>query len=146
MKAWVVFSFAVLLVACGINVVAMARRILPPPRAASAVPANVVMRHEVRMSVLRQAMNREGVSGIVGYIADVPAPELARDARGMQEYFLTQFALVPRVLDAKAQDCQWAIVNLHTTPIAQRMPAGFQVNDDCGDGVFLLRRVERLPP
>ncbi|HUR58012.1 MAG TPA: hypothetical protein VM029_09915, partial [Opitutaceae bacterium] len=66
--------------------------------------------------------------------------------RGMEEYFLTQFALVPWVLDARSMEGEWCVANLRTAPIAGRTPAGFRVTDDCGNGVFLLRRMERVAP
>ena len=146
MKAWSVITFLALVGVGVVNIVATLRRVPPPPRFTPAVPSIVVMRHEQRMTTVRRALESRGVRGTVGYLADVSAADLPANARGMEEYFLTQFALVPWVLDAKAQDCEWVIANLRAAVIAERTPVGFQVTDDCGAGVFLLRRTERAAP
>ncbi len=143
MKAWSATALLVLVVVCGVNVVALARRVPPPPRVPPAVASNSVMRHEQRMAALRQALETRGVRGTVGYLADVSAAELPAQQGAMEEYFLTQFALVPWVLDAKASSYDWVVANLRTVTIAARTPPGFRVIDDCGDGVFLLRKAER---
>ena len=146
MKAWSVLTLLAMMAVCAANVVTMARRVPPPPRLAPVEPANLVIRHEQRMAKLRRALEQRGVRGTMGYLADLSAAELPANARGMEEYFLTQFALVPWVLDARAQESEWVVANLRTAPIAERTPEGFRVLDDCGGGVFLLRRTERPVP
>ena len=98
------------------------------------------------MVALRRVMQTRGVRGTIGYLTDVAAADLAANPRGMEEYFLTQFALVPWVLDARTQTSEWLVANLHATSIGERTPAGYRVSDDCGGGVFLLRRTERATP
>ena len=143
MKAWNVIAVLGLVLVCGINVVAMARRVPPPPRAAAVSHPNVVMRHQQRLAGVREALARRGVRGTIGYLADVPVAELSAHPRGMEEYFLTQFALVPWVLEARADDRDWLVANLHATSAAERMPAGFRVAEDFGGGVALLERIRR---
>jgi hypothetical protein len=146
MKAWNLTTLLVIVVACGVNVVAMARRVPPPPRVTASIASNPVMRHEQRMAAVRHGLETRGVRGTIGYVADVPATELHAQPRAMEEYFLTQFALVPRILEVKASDYEWVVANLRTAPIAERTPSGYRVIDDCGGGVFLLRKTERAAP
>src|SRR5688500_10698223 len=121
MSRWHASTLLVLALVCGINVVATGRRIPPPPRIPPEVPQDVVIRLEQRMSGVREALHTRNVRGTLGYVADLPAAELGASHEGMQEYFLTQFALVPWVVDPKTEDCRWIIANLHTKTIADRM-------------------------
>ena len=98
------------------------------------------------MDELRRALERRRVSGTVGYIGDVAASELAGSPTGREDYFLAQFALVPWVLEARAPEREWVVANLRAAAIVDRMPRGYRVSDECGDGVFLLRRIEPLTP
>ena len=139
MKHWIAIAFGGLLLVCGVNLVVVARRVPPPARAPDMVAADAVMRHEERFAGVRRALEQVGVRGPVGYVADVAPAQLASHPRGMEEYFLTQFVLVPWVLDARA-DCRWSVANLHGAAIATRMPAGARVVRDFGQGVFLLER------
>lgn len=145
-RVWAAVTLLAVLAVCAVNVVGMARRVLPPPRVDPAFPANAVMRHEQRMAALRAALESRDVRGTIGYVADVAAADLPASPRGMEDYFLTQFALVPWVLDARAPEYDWVVTDLRAASIAERTPAGYRVADDCGDGVFLLRRVERAAP
>ena len=131
----------VLVLVCGMNIVATAARNRPQPRAPAASPTDIVMRHEQRMAGVRDALQQRGVRGTVGYLADVPAAELAGNHQRMEQYFLTQFALVPWVVDANVDAGSWVVANLHTTAIAERTPAGFRVVQEFGHGVALLERV-----
>ena len=143
MKTWNLISLFALALVCGINVVATARRIPPPPRTPPETPQDVVMRLEQRMSGVRDVLRTRAVRSPLGYVADLPAAELGTSHEGMQEYFLAQFALVPWVVDPKTEDCRWIIANLHTKPIADRIPAGFRVAEDFGRGVWLLEKTAR---
>ena len=78
--------------------------------------------------------------GPIGYLADWPADQLAGTPRGMEEYFITQFALVPWVIDARATDCRWVVANLHTASLATRIPTGYVVAKEFDAGVALLWR------
>jgi hypothetical protein len=98
------------------------------------------------MAAVRQALESRGVRGTIGYLADVPSADLAASPQGMEDYFLTQFALVPWVLEASMQEGEWMVANLRAASIGDRTPPGFQVVQDCGRGVFLLRKTERAAP
>jgi len=130
-----------LILVCGWNLLAAARRVLPQPRAPAAVPADLVLRHEQRMADVRRALERRGIRGTVGYLSDFPGTELAGHHDRMEQYFLTQFALVPCVVDADAAACGWIVTNLRTTSLAERLPSGFRVVEDFGHGVALLEKV-----
>ena len=146
MKVWGVVTLVALLGVGVVNAIATALRVSPAPRVTPAIPTNPVMRQEQRMADVRRAMQTRGVRGTVGYFADDAATDLAANRRGIEEYFLTQFALAPWVLDARTQESEWLVANLHATSIGDRTPAGYRVIDDCGSGVFLLRRTERAAP
>ena len=143
MNAWSAIAILMLVVGCGINLLSTARRVPPQPRAPSILPSNAVMRHEQRLACLRKFLHTLEVRGPIGYLADLPAAELAASHDGMEQYFLTQFALVPWVVDARSEDCEWVVANLHTTNIGERMPAGFRLAKDFGDGVWLLEKAPR---
>lgn len=139
MKTWCTISTLLIVLVCGLNLNHAVRR-TPPPSVPTTQPTNNVMRQEARFAPLRQALQRHAVRGTLGYLTDLSPDQLAADPKGMEDYFLTQFALVPWVLDARKADGLWAVANLHTTRPEARIPAGFRVAEDFGDGVFLLRR------
>jgi hypothetical protein len=142
-KAWSTIAIVVLVAMCAINMAATARRVPPQPRAPAAVPSNVVMRQEQRFAGLRASLQARDVRGTVGYVADLPALELAASHPAMEAYFLTQFVLVPCIVDARTEDSRWIVADLHTKSIAERLPAGFRVAEDFGHGVLLLEKVAR---
>lgn len=140
MRAWSATALWVVAIVCGINVADTARRLPSPSRVPAAVPANVVMRHEQRFAAVRPALRAHGVSGIIGYFSDLPPAQMRADARSMEAYFLSQFALAPWILDANSDRCTWAIANLLRAAAAERIPPGYGIIEDLGDGVLLLRR------
>jgi len=142
MKTWNTIAFLALVLVCGLNIVAMIRRVPPQPRAPSLRKPNPVLEHEQRMAGVRQALQELGTRGTVGYLADVPAAQLESHPHGIEEFYLTQFALVPLVLDAQGEGCRWWVANLHASP-ARPIPAEFRVAHDFGAGVMLLERLER---
>lgn len=140
MKLWITFSlFAVALVS-GFNLVATVRRVPPPARIPAAEPANVVLRQEQRFAAVPAALRAHGVRGTIGYFADLPPEQLRADAAGMEEYFLTQFALVPWVLDASSDHSAWAVTNLRRGTLPERGLVGYETVQELGAGVFLLKR------
>jgi len=142
-QLWSTACMLIVAAICVSNLAQATRRIPPPPRFGTTIPANSVMRHEQRLARVREALKSHHVRGTIGYLADLPIEQLRADARAMEEYFLSQFALVPAVLDANMESCTWAVANLHGTPPAERLPAGFRIVEDCGDGVLLLRQENR---
>lgn len=142
MKAWLAFSLLALAVCTGFNLAGTARRTPPPSRLPATVPADNVRRQEQRLAPLRAELAARAVRGPLGYIGDVAPPAMGGDAAAMEQYFLSQFVLLPWVLDTDPTRCTWVLVNVQRTPPAERQPAGFTVIADCGDGVRLLRRIE----
>lgn len=139
MKIACTLSALLIALVCGFNLADAVRR-TPPPSVHAGRPTNNVLRQEARFAPLRQALQRHAVHGTLGYLTDLPPDQLAADPKGMEDYFLTQFALVPWVLDARKADGRWAVANLHTAQRDTRIPPGFDVIEDFGDGVLLLRK------
>src|SRR6185436_10063290 len=131
-QLWSTACLLIIAAVCVNNLAQATRRIPPPPRYGAIIPANAVMRHEQRFARVREALKSHHVRGTIGYLADLPIERLRVDAGAMEEYFLSQFALVPAVLDANVESCTWAVANLHSATPAERVPAGFRVVEDCG--------------
>jgi hypothetical protein len=140
MKTWPAIALGAVVLVSGFNVVFMARRVPPPSRASVSEPANIVVRHEQRMAAVARALHSRGAPGKIGYLTDMSPAELAANPRGMEEYFLTQFALVPWVVDPRADDCRLVVANLSTSHIADRLPAGFRIAQEIGHGIWLLEK------
>ena len=140
MRTWSAFVTVFVVVIATVNLIATARRIPPPSRIDPSAPPDVVLKQEARLVAVRRALERVGARGVIGYVSDLPPDQLATDAAGMREYFLSQFALAPLVLDARFGDVRWVVVNLHRAPLTARMPSGFRVVEDGGAGVWLIER------
>jgi hypothetical protein len=139
-RIWMAGSALLIAALAVINLAQTVRQTPAAPRFASVVPADAAVRLEQRCAKLRAALAAHGVKGVVGYLADLPPEQMREEGDAMKEYFLTQFALTPIVLDTTLADCAWVVTNFHTGTVATRMPAGFRVVEDCGDGVLLLRK------
>lgn len=59
------------------------------------------MRQEARLAPLHKALRRRADRETLAYLSDLPPEQLAADRPSMEDYFLTRFALVPWVLDAR---------------------------------------------
>ena len=134
-------TFLALAVISGLNLAAVARRFPPVSWQASAAGVDVVMRHERRMAAVRTALQQRGIHGAIGYVSEVPPADLPAKGDAMQEYFLTQFALAPWVIEAKFDDCAWAVANFHE--LGAPVPVDFRVVQDFGAGVALLQKSPR---
>jgi hypothetical protein len=140
MNAWHAGTLGiVMLVAVG-NVVHLAQKTPPPPVESSAGPSDPVMRQERRLAGLRGSVEARGLRGTVGYLGDFPPGRGADDARGVEDYFLTQFALAPLVLDGDAERHEWIVANLRSAASSARVPAGWKIEEDFGGGVLLLKK------
>jgi hypothetical protein len=139
-RLWVAGCALLIAALAAVNLTQTARRTPAVPRFASVVPADAAVRQEQRCARLRAALATQGVGGVVGYVADLPPEQMRGEGDAMKEYFLTQFAVTPLVLDTNAAEREWVVANLHTGTVATRAPAGFRVVEDCGEGVFLLRK------
>lgn len=124
----------------GINLVQTVRRVPPPPRLPSVPATDPVVRHEARFAAVPAALQRHAVRGVVGYFCDLAPEVMAATPAAMEDYFLTQFALTPWVLDPRATDRPWAIANLRRPDGAERLPAGYRIATNFGGGVLLLER------
>ena len=140
MNAWSLTAVVAVAITGIINLTHTARRLPPPPRAPEIAQGNPVVRHEQRLGAVARALRRHGAHGTLGYLADLPTAQLSGDASAMEDYFLTQFVLVPWVIDAGSSDCTWALANLRHATAATRVPADFSIVEDFGQGVLLLRR------
>ncbi|MBL9200732.1 MAG: hypothetical protein JNL39_09515 [Opitutaceae bacterium] len=133
-------ALLIVAVLAGVNVADVLRRVPVPPRVASAAEPDSVARMERRLARLRHALETRRLRGVVGYVADVPAERVAGEAQATVDYYQAQFALAPAVLDLVAERHGWVVTNLRTAALAQRMPAGYVVVEDFGEGVALLRK------
>ena len=116
------------------------QRVRPPPRVPGG-PPHVVLRLEERLAPVRRALEQRGVRGVVGYVCDLPPERMPHDHRSMEEYFASQFALVPWVLETDPAKVTWAVTNLRETVLPARLPTGYRVAEDFGGGVALLGKV-----
>jgi hypothetical protein len=143
MNAWRVGAMMVVVVMAVVNVVHIAQTVPPPPRESPGAAIDPVTRHERRLAALSANVGARGLKGTIGYIGDLSGSRLAGDARGVEDYYLTQFALVPLVLDSNPEPHEWAVANLRTTIPQTRVPGSWRIVEDFGEGVLLLRKAAR---
>jgi hypothetical protein len=96
--------------------------------------ADLVSIYQKRLSGVRQKLLEHHVPGQVGYCFYRPWG----DAR-LADYFASQYVLAPIVLDRHFLNCDWTVVDLRTNPQAPLPPMCTMV-DDCGNGVFLVKK------
>ncbi len=96
--------------------------------------SNLVDINESRLAPVRRKLQERGVPGTVGYYFFVPWKKPL-----LPEYFSSQYALVPRVIDWQYASYDWVVVNLRTQPHLS-LPPKFTIVDDFGDGVYLLKK------
>ncbi|UCC71612.1 MAG: hypothetical protein JSV86_14665 [Gemmatimonadota bacterium] len=101
------------------------------------VPADRASRHEARFAPLREQLPARGV---VGYASDGLAAGSFTSLEAMQDYFLTQYSLAPLIV-VRGADPPLVVGNFRTAQSA--LPEGTTVLRDLGDGVVLLRGVQR---
>jgi hypothetical protein len=117
------------------NVFHTARRVPPPAIAVPAAAFDPLSWHERRFSRFRERVPAHGVRGTIGYFGDL--------AHADDDYYYAQFALVPLVLDRDPDPYAWALANLPAGSPPARLPAGWDVAEDFGEGVLLLRKTAR---
>lgn len=140
-NAWPVGALLAVVATALANVWHVAHRITPPPVESSIAPTDPVVQQERRLAGLRASLRASGLTGTIGYLGDKPGPQLVDDPPGAQDYYLAQFALAPLVLDLDIERHTWAVASLHSTVLKARMPTGWRMEQDCGAGIFLLRKV-----
>lgn len=133
-------ALVVVALLAGVNIADVLRRVPVPSRVVTAGEPDSVARMERRLAPLRQALETHRVRGPIGYVGDLPAERALADPQATVDYYQAQFALAPAVLDLAVERHAWAVANLRTARLAERLPAGFVVADDLGDGVALLRK------
>jgi hypothetical protein len=137
MKApWTRIILTLLVLAACVNAFHMTRRVAAPPLVASAAVPDLVQRQERRLANLRRDLETQAWRGTIGYVSD------ATDAVDADRYS-AQFVLVPLVLDPNYHAHDRAVANFQRGVTAGRVPAGYAVEKDYGDGVLLLRRAAR---
>ena len=139
-NTWRTGALAVVVVVAVINVIHLALAVPPPPVESPAAAIDPAMRAEHRLAPLRASVRRHGLRGTIGYVGELRGGRLNDDPRAVEDYYRTQFALVPLVLDPNPAPYVWAVANLHATASAPPLPAGWTIAENLGDGVLLLRK------
>jgi len=130
---------AVLLPVMGVaifNLVHRAETLSPAPVDPTSAAMDHVMKQEKRFGDLRRSLERRGLSGAIGYMGN----STAEDPHSTEDYYLAQFALVPWVLDRHLESCEWVVANLGSSAAISNLPPSWQVAEDFGDGLLLLKR------
>jgi len=122
------------------NVIHGVRKTRPVPAGTDGADLDRVMRFERRVAPLRAKLATSGVTGTIGYIGDIPSEQLSANDQGMEDYYLTQFVLVPLVLDRNPDAHEWAVGQFRRPVNSANLPAGWKVVEDLGEGVLLLRK------
>ena len=92
--------------------------------------------HESRLELLKKALPRHGT---VGYISNLTANDIRFDP-GFGQYYLTQYALAPLVVDYSS-DQPLVVGNLRgSASISTPAVRGIAVLKDFGNGVMLFRQ------
>jgi hypothetical protein len=122
------------------NLIHAARKV-PPPSRGPAGATDIVTTQERRFAALRRSVLERGLSGTIGYVGDVPRERLIADPQAVQEYYLAQYVLVPLVLDVDSSSHEWAVGNFQSASARESSTAGWNVEQDFGGGVLLLKKV-----
>jgi hypothetical protein len=130
--AWRIGALSAVAAVAVANVFHTARNVAPPPIDPPAALQDPITQRETRLARFRANAQARGLRGTIGYVGD--------PAGGSDEYFHAQFALVPLVVDFDPAPHEWAVADLRPPPDAPRVPAGWRVVEDCGEGVLLLRK------
>ena len=139
-RAWRAILLGAVIAVAIFNVIATARRVPPPPRLAPGEPPDVVMRYEARFAPVRRALAEHGVRGTIAFIGGEPA-RTGAEPDAMLDYLLTQFALSPWVLDRNPVPHAWLVANPRAGKLPEEIGAEFQVVQQFGGGLALLRRI-----
>lgn len=132
-------SLAIVAAVSVANVVYNAEQ-MPPMRAGMPSAIGPVLRQDLRFASARRALSARKITGTIGFLSDLPAGRTTDDDHAAEDYYLAQFSLAPVVLDANSEPYDWAIASFRTVPTEKRISGGWQIAEDLGDGVFLLRK------
>lgn len=115
-----------------INVIAIARKVPAPPINPPASLLDPLVRHERQFAALRAYVASLGIHGTIGYFGDSTAID--------DDYYYAQFVLLPLILDVDPAAYEWAVAYLPMAAPESRLPSDWQVAQEFGDGVWLLRK------
>ncbi len=101
---------------------------------------DAVARHEQRLAPVITELRARGIQGTIGYLTDVPGDKIFSEFATVEQYYLTQFAVAPIVLDLHPEHQPWVLVNQRQPANAVSTLAGFAVIKEFGDGLALLQR------
>jgi hypothetical protein len=90
-----------------------------------------------RLSGVRRSMEERKLPERIGYCYFLPSEKAL-----LPDYFASEYALAPRVLDWHYTGYEWVVMNVRMRSHSA-LPHGFSVVEDFCDGVFLLRRDSR---
>src|SRR5215831_10951657 len=107
-----------------------ARLIFEAPRPGHFQPDDISSRSDHRLAVLKGCLPSNGVVGYIGENGDSAAPD----------YYLTQYALAPLVIDL-APNHVIVVGNFPSSPPSQ-IPRNLRVVKDFGNGVILFSSKE----
>lgn len=106
-----------------------ARMAVKSPSLARLTPDDIAQRSDQRFAALKSSLPERGVLGYIGEPGDA----------GLADYYLTQYALAPLVLD-RSTNHSLVIGNFSAQNPAS--PPGLHVVRDFGDGVLLFSNKE----
>ena len=142
-QAWLLVMVGVAVAVSAANIVDMSVRTYPAPIDPSGVASDPVMRHQQRFAVLRAGAMARGLHGTLGFLSELPPGQWQADSISVEDYYLAQYALAPIILDTEAVRHEWIVADVPRAELAMRIPLGWNVVGDFGDGVVLLRKVSR---
>jgi hypothetical protein len=99
--------------------------------------ADLIDFYEHRMAGVRHSLQERKVPEKIGYCYFLPSEKSL-----LPDYFASQYALAPWVLDWHFMSYDWVVMNVRMRSHSS-LPPGFTVAEDFGDGVFLLKRDHR---
>ena len=137
---WRTGALLVVVAVAAANVLRMAQAVPPPFADSPAVVPDPVSRYEQRFDTLRGSLRSRGLKGPLGYITSRTRSQWTEESHDGEIYYRTQFALAPLVLDPEPANYEWAVANLTAADTPIRIPAGWLIAHDIGDGVFLLHK------
>ena len=140
LNTWRTGAVLIVVVVVVINVFNLVQAVPPPPAESPWAVVDPATRAELRLATLRAKVQERGLTGTIGYLGDLPGDRLNDDHQAVEDYYLTQFVLVPLVLDLNPSSHGWAVANLRIAAASARVPGGWKIEEDFGNGVLLLRK------
>ena len=124
----IAIAVAVFAVCCLLSAVQMVVK-TPTPGSLKESPDTVAQRSDLRFAALRVALPKRGVVGYAG--------ESGADAVVLADYYLTQYALAPLVVD-RSPNHPVVVGNFPSGPPARPPQENLRLVKDFGNGVLLF--------